>query len=903
MRRLLLALGLLVAAVFASTEARAENCSVSTGYGKWSAVATLTGATWVGSPCTAGAADDFTVSGADIEITADIAVTTGSVTCSSGTLRINSGAGITYAGGTVGRAGLTVSSACTLYMDGVKVWEGRIGPATITYAVGPPQTATFTMMGGGSVTAATSATTDYLVFGDDDPASVTATVTSPIQVGTGPPTPGYYRPSYQKWTWWDLNAVAATTATINTNAYTNPGSLPGAGTSPFTGTRGPAVMAAITATIGRTQHGFMSTFSADVDTLTAGHAKPLLLTTDGDLGGQWVEVTSGACLGRTYKIAYVEANAILTDDVINVMGDAGECGATASIIIHYGWRYGDPVKIVRPAYVDGGDVARVDWKGGTIKANYARFVNLFPGLPTGNTYRCTICVYRTDATTQPTFAGSYMTNINVAFPGMMTTGNVTHGFILGNGDTAGTAYQYGTSTLDATGFVMDRWYMHDQKLEATSGNEGLQGITSHMATGLTATRQRFSRLGDDPILLLANNMGTTTDNQTFTVRQAWIDEGMSLSNSNQLVDMTIPTPGTTWANYSATISDVGGACCTDGGMTAAMFNATVDRVVSLGTNGTPGGIQIGPSATYSAPPINSGATNTLRDFIILGAGPTASNTHLAINGVATGGIFAGNISSTPHNVPMSNPYSLHNVFVQFGVSNTQGMLERFEPNTLNQATTITIGDSALLTSYVAGAVRLNDTTGGTAGVSSMESDSFNSSYAITRSVFGSNVPAGGLCDATCSTKTANERTLTADGITLLTTTPSAGGIGMGVAGEGTLEGARITNGCVETTASPLGDNVYGAARTASSFTTDDNGPNPALDLPLSAFVAQPGSTAVCGGLALPRMLGLKKWGLVHAMLGDGVNGHPEVLTTDANLIRSLKGGGGGGGPPYIGSGN
>ena len=900
MRRWLLAIMVLGLASFAAQDASAEACLKSTGVTRWTAVGTVTGSAWEdgGGGCTAGAGDDFEIDGGNVEIAGDIALTTGSVTCNSGTLRIGPGAGITAAGGSA-RAVLTIAGTCNFIADGGVVWSGRIGSTAITYAAGPPKTATFTVQGG-SVTAATAAaTTDYIVFGDDDPASATATITSPVQIGSGAPEVGKYRPTYPKWTWWDINAVAAGTVTINTDAYTVESLPTGAGTTPFTGTRGPGLITSTAITsMARTPHGFMTAITLEVGAIA-----------DGDMGAQYVTVTTGACANRTYKIAYVDA---AVGDVIYVYGDLTEtCGATPEIVINYGWRNGDPIKVIRPAYIDGGKIGRVDWTGGTINANYLRLVKLFPSTPTTTEYACLFCIRRESASIAPDFDSSRITNLDLAFPGMVTAGTATGAVTFDNLNAAANDYAFGTSQLDASGLVFDRVYIHDQDLESTSGNEGVHGLLYTSATGLTATRWRIARLGDDGVFVGHNVWSNTSHSQAATLRQFQVDEGMSLSNSQQLLDASYPSPGGNESSYSLTVSDYGGNCCTDGPFQSNVPNMTLDRIVSSGTNGIPGGLNIGVNSagyTSSAPIV--GATNVIRDSIAMLLGPTADTNHLKLAASVSNSIIAGNV--TPGNVSnqfVQAPYAIRRSFIDMGSANVEGYFRRV-PLLLPALSTpmIYLEDAALLNGNTGINVLLNDANNGTGGAGnpSMEDTGTGivmSSYDITRTFFGNRVPSGGLCDLNCNTADgiAGGRTLTADGITIAMTTTSAGGVGMGAANEGTLEGARITNACVQTSGLPSGDNVFGAAYTATSLTTVGAYPRPEMDVPLRNFVRQPGDSTICGSAARPRTLGLKKFGTAHAMLGDGVAGNIELFTTDDRLIRQFGGGGGGGGGACIGT--
>ena len=339
MRRALLAILFIVVALHADRSS-AEPCDLSTGYSKWSAVATTTGTAWGG--CTASADDNFTISGGEVVVTGDVTLTTGTITCSSGKLRVLPGVTLTYG------TRLTISSTCEFDAQGEVLWEGRVA-SDATYAAGPPATHSVTVQGASPTAATGAATTDYLYFGDDDDPELGAPITSPIQTGSGNPEPGYYRPAFNKWAWADINAVSSTSITYNVNNYTDIESLPAAGVDPYGGTRGPGLTTATApaATV-RTRYGLVTKIQADLST-----------TVDGDFGSQYVVWQAGTCSGDRNKIAFVDANSSPTNDDIYVWGDVTKCG-TSNIKIDAGVRPGDPIKIIRPPTLNGSNVGRID---------------------------------------------------------------------------------------------------------------------------------------------------------------------------------------------------------------------------------------------------------------------------------------------------------------------------------------------------------------------------------------------------------------------------------------------------------------------------------------------------------------------------------------------------------------
>lgn len=890
MRRALLAL-LALCSIAVGGGAFAETCqTIATGQYFWTAIGNNN---W--SNCTETADDTFVIpTGVTITITGNVTLSTGTIQIQSGgTLIQQGGTTLSWTGATAG--GLEVIGG-TYQAEGVVLWEGRVSSA-VTYAAGAPETAAFTIPLD-SISGYGIAATDFVVFGDDDPENIEDTIGVPVQVGAGPPIPGYHRPSYRKWAWHNIETAPATsTLTINTNDFTDVETLAPAADA-YDGTRGPALPTNTAITGAPTSAPYSNKTRSRI---VYGN----IVASDGDLSGQYVEFTSGACsdidgLGlsrnRSFKIDWVDDEGGGAGvDWVYVWGDATRCGSGVNTRIHYGIREGDPLKIVRPAIVAGtsanaGPSVFVT-NGGTFKSDWAQFkyIDAAGSYSTADwTAFCDLCFFYTASV--PNLDESYITNTDIAYPITEATAGDTNAIGFMNKNSGGTNTLIGSGTaLDLTGMVIDRVYIHDQPFDGSSSSAGVQSVGNYATTGGLFDRIRAERNGDDGFTIFAEGYTNTTAT-TIKVRQPVITELSEVTgstNSQQCIDFVggVTTSASDLLYHTLNVSDALMSGCSDSALNGAGVSNTFDRMAIMGGAAAGVGFKIGPSTNFASVSANliTSYPNITRNAIVSLAGTLTSSQVAEVGGRMDDSIVVGNLGTASAR-GLFTATELNGVFANFGVDNGSVLARSSSASDLaGRLSATTVRDSVLL----------NASTN--AGDNRKLCRNYNSNSVFTAiNLFRTFVGierSTGLLATTCVTGTDTTQPVTMAGITLSVITQNNQGIGNGTDNQGTDEGRNITYGCVEGGASNLPSSTfsYGAGVTATSIHAPDGLPESGDDVPISAFIRKPGSRSICEYYARPIRVGLTQFGVAHGLLGDGVVEGIELFTTDDALIRTVRG--------------
>lgn len=884
MKRLLLALAI----VLAAGAANAETCTFPAGSSVWNAVTDA-----IDGTCTEDATDTFVIpAGAHVTTTGNITLSTGRINVTGGTLVHSCGTTISWTGATA--TGLNIDGAGAVYeAQGCVLWSGRVG-SDVTYAAGPPQTAAFTIPLADISTLAT--TSDFVVFGDDDPTSLTAPIRTPVQIGPGLPTPGYHRPSYRKWAWHQIQtAPASSTLTIYTDDVTGAeGLTPDA----YSGTYGPIIDAdtAITGAPTRMTHG-----NGIFSQIVYGNTGALL---DGDGMLQYVEFRSGACDGEMAKISWIDVDGGGAGvDHVYVFGDVTNCGSGVDARINYGIRNGDPIKIVRPAILAGANTVAGPQvfvtNGGSIRADFARFEylddsNAYDG-GSAFSFSCNVCFFR-KAGVDPDFDTSYLTNTALAFG---HSGSADTAAIGGMGMASGVSgFFSGTTPVDATGLVLDRLYIHDQVTGVNA--TGVAGIRTDGFTNVTMTRSRLERIGDDAVTFFSGSFTGQehpTNNTARHIIAGEIYENLLTSHSAQCFEGGSLSTAYDLANTSAmlgyrlTVSDMLGLGCADGGLVSgASLGGNYSRLAIGGFQSTNVMLDSGAFGSgWTALPAGIIASNPTiwRNAVVSMAGGATSSLSLRLAGELHDSVIAGHNQTTDRSI--FHATLLSGVFANRGAASSSEVLERL--------TTAIDAFKFPLTTVRNSAFLSTATNASQFPSTNLANASYFTGIDLDR-VFWAPERVGASGGFSNLSGTDTTQPLTADGLTISVVTQTTGGVGRGTADNGTAEGANITNACVEGTSLRTATAMFGAAVTDTSYRTMTGMPESTDDHNISAFVAQ-GGESICGNDALPARLGLSQFGVTHALLGDAFVRNVERVTTDRGLIRTITGGAGSGTGPNI----
>ncbi len=485
-------------------------------------------------PCDASGDDHFVLDSADdfVELTDEILLSSGSISCSAGQLVIWAGATLRWTGPDDGTQELLIEDDCVFRMEGVVTWQGRLqsvgwgaGTTPEETRLGLPSSPDFALPG------------HYVHFAWDDFEPIGEPITRQIQTEPGQPVGNLLHPSYNVGQFWRISAVGANHVDAfhsteqdldlldgvrdGTPSFDPPG-ISGPPTSSYVGTR-ELVTGVIPTSMQIGKHLMFTRLSVPNSTGV----------TDGDFGGRYVTWEAGLCVGQRWKVVgFEDENA--GNDVVIVAGDATECGLS-SFALTPGAGPGDLVRIVSRPTIDGNDIAHVRIRGGQTLWRYARFVRLdrpqtLPETPSLFA-QCALCIYQESATSQIK-PGSVMENLEVGY----TLDDTLGAFVVALNSIrdhveSNTLYARRFDNLLDFCVVSARgWWIHDEHNKATVA-DGSHGLIS-TAGCLALHGVRVERLSDDALYIFTSHLGSNTP-PSIDIRMPLLYENMGEGDTTQ----------------------------------------------------------------------------------------------------------------------------------------------------------------------------------------------------------------------------------------------------------------------------------------------------------------------------------------------------------------------------------
>jgi hypothetical protein len=449
-----------------------------------------------GSP---GATDDYRINDATdyVVIDGDFPLTgAGKLTCQAGTLIINSPHTLNNPNM------LRIEEPCDFRIQGQKIMQGRIKDEVTSYP-GGDQVAFVADVDISDIDIAT----DFVVFLADDPPGMDAPVTQ-LHIGPGAPPKGWQRMSAEKFRWYDIAAINVSTRTIT---YEQDECI-GAG-----GTRA-SCYTSLGAEAYAGNYLNLANSLIDIKSMTAeanGTVTKIvfeddaLLLADNDGIDQyviWPEVASPThddCSGMRAKI--IDTRNVATDDEVYVAGDTTRCpqAGASNVRITRGATRGDPFMVVRPVVIDGLTTGSVEWVGGSVKMEYARFIDHEASdnallLPLSG-QDAVFNIYEASASEAPDGANSYMRWIDFPRTRPLSGGENFYSVLqIISALSNGIGPRYNNEYIDLAGMKFEHLYFHDVLRASGNSNSAhifydMQGINKDF------DNVRMERYGDDGI--------------------------------------------------------------------------------------------------------------------------------------------------------------------------------------------------------------------------------------------------------------------------------------------------------------------------------------------------------------------------------------------------------------------
>lgn len=844
-----------------ATRAMAATCNPTPGVQQWNSIAGL-----ATTGCTEVSTDDWLIDDGDtVILNFDLGFTgsTGFVEIDpGGTLIVSLEGSLDWSGATDGSLRITGG---TFAMQGAKLWDGRI-EGVPTCSEGTPDTCVIPLpLDVSSVIAAG----DRLCFSNrDNPES--GWISEPPQTRPGAPEAGKFRPSYSRMRCFPISASDALSVTIVTDEFASVGLTDSA---VYAGTRGPALET--------------PTALSELVTMPGAHETQIAVTgfsvlTLSDLTGQYVRFESGACAGQHFAVTHSIVDT--GDDSIFIAGDADRCGL-ADVTIGFGIRDGDPVEIVRQARIVGGSSAgqraHIEWLDGSFQADYGGFYFLDAAGASAETSQdwannCQLCIFQTE-TQDPDFATSWIRNSDFAFG--TSNGGDTGVISFMNQNSTATALLTSRGPLDPREMEIADVYIHDQAVNVSGGgNHAILVQSSHMPAidGL-----RVERIADDGIAWVRYTFGAGPV-YAPSVRDVIVTEiNPTTSNSAQCLDVGVDTTGSgeseeVWVQRGgASFSHVFASGCADGTLDLFTLGASLEGVVASSSEGV-SGVRIGKSLHLANvdPPAGAlaSAPNVSRDAIyLIGRGALGTGNPAIIGGELLDSVIDGAEAITSSQ-SLREVTKIERSYVDLGSMTSDPFLFRSTAaDTAVQVPLVEVRSSVLLGNNKR--TLCDDFDAATVSDILLERVWFG--------VLNTNESSGFLQN--CTTPTDGTMTVTANGVTIAATTPSATasfgcGYTDGVGCRGTEGGATLSNVVVESTAAITSANAMGPAGGADAIHVPLLHPDPDEQAPLRSYRAS-GNGALISDLSRPQTYGLSRLGVAAAALGDGFLGQLEHWST------------------------
>lgn len=887
-RRLRTSLAFLAAFIATDAFAAAETCEFPTGETLWSSVTQDFDTTGECAAADENGDDSFVCGDGDrVRITGNIAGTTGRFR-RTGTCHVSVDPGVTVRFG----GDSDFLDTGTSRLVGTELATSRI--QSITRSSANVMHVTLEEDFAGIVDPAT----DFVVIWDEDPADLDETLNGKVvQVGPGRPASGTHLPSFGKWKWYDISAAAGGALMLHPDPFTLAVASGGYGMrydgGTYRGNRGAGLTTA-TALVSITPSLYEHT-----STLVVPDSDDRLIAIRGDLSDQYVEITTGPCAGNMAKIldsidngAGANADIVVAGNLTTLPIATGghlDCGATPEIVIHYGERPGQVVKIVRPVTWDGydgagtttGDLTGTLWLGnGNVEVQWARFVRLGTR-DRGNDFEpdiyrhCGFCLAMQDATAQ---LHGYMRNFELAY---MSTGATDTGGInptsLASGLLNG-QLRFAGVIADFSDFPFERGYIHDQAVFDT--NSGVHGLYVDTAAGVDFRRMRVERLADDLYGDLMTTIGGTVAPSVSLRHFIGMGQAPRPGTSAQGFEPSVPAYGVgvgqetvrlANASHYADVFVTGGAdnSCNVNGIQSG------HRVVCAG--GTASGA-IGWGAMHFTSLANAGCMgadvpvdccdgpgigtctmpsgllddhpSVLEDAFLATLGPGAEYLRLRAATTLENSIALVSSPSNGHVLTAG----MDGAFV-YGMSATSA----FGTYTVAGGDSYAVSTLALISSAI-----LSDSLGSLSlylpAFARLSHLQMNRVYLGVGDIAGDNGVLTGANDVA-----GFPVTFTIDGLNLAATTPDANSVGTGeqsVAAASTFE-----NICAESIGARTANEALGPTPDDTALHVEDVGPGPAERAVLADFLAPAQGGDPCSSLR-PNRLGIQNVGVEWPLLGD-----------------------------------
>ena len=639
------------------------------------------GCSWTGAGMPA-VTDNYTIEH-DVTVAAKLGITTGGITIAAGgTLRVGAGKTLHYGdgsgpGGNRPGVGLVIQTGGTLIQDGSVLKTCRLVSAVDwTRAVSDTQTAT-------AVTncdlAGVSTSTDYVFFGDEDPADLDAVLTGRcVHYGPGQANPGCYRPAYNKWSSYKITGASDHFLTWDLDPMA--GSYVG---TPYAGSRyaptadgvaGDTLIYTLRWLGRRTLVSVPNAYSADV-AITEADRGSWYLAYD-EIAGHAGD--ADVCSGLHAKILNATDGGT-HPDLLEVEGDVSGCTSPLAVArVTPGARRGDIVHIYRPATLNGntrgaattvgeGSIANA---GGSWYARWARMTNQWAADPldwvpaagrAGN-----IQFIQGTATAQPTADWDW---VDIAYSAYAVGGDSANLHFVSTSGSIDLRYP-DDGMLDMSGSRFRHIHIHDWLNNAEGG--GGHGVYVDTAKGLDIAQLRIERINDDCLgSKFVRSDGTAVEDSTIELRHVLVYECLaSTANSQQGIELSVESVSSATHNpalhsgiilqdvlsmghatatlesytYNSTFKGI-----TTGGMNAAAgVGGSNARAISLRISGS------GEQSAFTDTAIGFGAANAnhIYDSNLYVLGGTTNVTPVQVVGELSGTFVAGydQISATAANL-------------------------------------------------------------------------------------------------------------------------------------------------------------------------------------------------------------------------------------------------------------
>lgn len=537
----------LLAALLLAVGARAAD-RVSVADCTWTSLGA--GCAWTGGG-TPDVTDNYTIAH-DVTVAGELGITTGGITIAAGgTLRVGAGTTLQYGdgsapGGNRPGVGLVIETGGTLIQTGSRLEVCRLASAVDwTLAVADTHLASAST---DCDLASVDATTDYVFFGDEDPADLDAVLTGGcVHYGPGVARPGCHRPAYNKWASYKITEASGHTLTWDLDPLA--GHYVG---TPYAGSRyAPAAAGVPGDTLGYTLRWLGRRTLVSVPYAYS----PDVAITEADRGSWYLAYDeipghpgdADVCSGLHAKILHARDGGT-GPDLLEVEGDVSGCTSPLAVArVTPGARRGDLVHIYRPATLNGnttgaattvgeGAIANA---GGFWYARWARMTHLWGADASdwspvagraGN-----LQFIQGTPTAQPTADWNW---VDIAYSAYLPSADSANLHFVSAVGSTNLRYP-DDGMLDVSGSRFRHVHIHDWLNNGAGG--GGHGVYVDTARGVDIARLRVERINDDCIgSKLVRSDGAVVEDSSIALRHALVYECIApTANSQQGIEFGV----------------------------------------------------------------------------------------------------------------------------------------------------------------------------------------------------------------------------------------------------------------------------------------------------------------------------------------------------------------------------